>query len=361
MTPGSVHDRVGGTPSARSSRTDPTAAVEAEAPARGLVELRVEVEPPWPFRLGGGTADGLARRRGDSLQRLLHLDGERVHVGIVQPARDRVLFAARARTEEAAAEGIRRMRFATGVDDDFRPFYERFKQDPLIGRAVREHPRLRVRRRPVAWEALFGALTEQLIEFERAVSIQRRMIAVFGIRCPHTGLRDGPSAAAIAAEAPARLTSFDLAPKRAIALRRVAMEVASGRADLDGAMGAPAGSKLAEAAARRLLRIPEIGSWTVEMTALHGLGRHDVIGAGDLGFIKMVGRLKTGHPKARAEIAEVREFFAPYGEWKGLAGEYLRYAFARGLVSSDRTRPGRTPARAGTRWSAPAPPRSAAA
>ena len=325
------------------------------------VELRVEVTPPWPFRLGGGTADGLARRRGHSLQRLLHLCGERVHVGIVQPAPERVLFAARARTEEAAAEGIARMRFATGVDDDLRPFYDEFKDDPLIGRAVRAFPRLRVRRRPVPWEALFAAITEQLIEFERAVSIQRRMIAAFGVRCPETGLRDGPEPAAIAGVAPARLVSFDLAPKRAIALRRAAAEVAAGRADLERAMGAPAGSGLAEAAARRLLRIPEIGPWTVEMTALHGLGRHDVIAAGDLGYIKMVGTLLTGHPKARAEVAEVRELFAPYGAWKGLAGEYLRYAWARRLVTTPAPRrPDRPPARAGTRWSAPVP-RSAAA
>ena len=109
----------------------------------------------------------------------------------------------------------------------------------------------------------------------------------------------------------------------------------------------------------RLLAIPEIGTWTVEMLALHGLGRLDVIPAGDLGFIKMVGRLTTGHPKARAEVAEVREFFAPYGEWKGLAGEYLRYAWASGL-SPDLTRPGRAPRPEGTRWSAPAT-RSAAA
>jgi 3-methyladenine DNA glycosylase/8-oxoguanine DNA glycosylase len=318
-------------------------------------ELRVEVAPPWPFRLGGGTADGLARRRGASLQRLLHLEGEPVHVGVVQPAPDRVLFAARASSEAAAADGIRRMRFATGVDDDLRPFYERFKHDPVIGRAVRADPRLRVRRRPVPWEALFAAVTEQLIEFERAVAIQRRMIAVFGTRCAETGLRDGPAAAAIAAESPARLTSFDLAPKRAIALRRVAAEVASGRADLEAAMGSSPASGRAEAAARRLLAITDIGPWTVEMLALHGLGRHDVIAAGDLGYIKLVGRLTTGHPKARAEIAEVREFFAPYGEWKGLAGEYLRAGAAAGLLSSARTRPGRTPRRAGTRWSAPAP------
>jgi 3-methyladenine DNA glycosylase/8-oxoguanine DNA glycosylase len=329
------------------------------------VELRVEVTPPWPFRLGGGSADGLARRRGASLQRLLHLGGERVHVGVVQPAADRVLFAARARTEEAAADGIARMRFATGVDDDLRPFHERFKDDPLIGRAVRAHPRLRVKRRPVPWEALLAAVTEQLIEFDRAIAIQRRMIAALGHRCPETGLRDGPCAAAIAAEAPARLASFDLAPKRALALRRVAVEVAAGRADLEAAVGVPAGSGPAEAAARRLLRIPDVGPWTVEILALYGLGRHDVIPAGDLGFVKMVGRLTSGHPKGRAEVAEVREYFAPYGEWKGLAGEYLRYGWATGLVNRDGVtrdpiRRGPAPVRAGTRWSAPSP-RSAAA
>jgi len=328
-----------------------------------LIELRVEVVPPWPFRLGGGSADGLMRRRGDSVQRLLHLGGERVHVGIVQPAPDRVLFAARARTEQAAAEGIARMRFATGVDDDLRPFHDRFKSDPVIGRAVRAHPRLRVRRRPHPWEALFAAVTEQLIEFGEAVAIQRRMIAVFGHRCTETGLRDGPAPAVLAAESPARLASFDLAPKRAIALRRVAAEVAAGRADLEAAVGATRESGAAEAAARRLLTITDIGPWTVEMLALHGFGRHDVVAAGDLGFIKLVGRVTTGHPKARAEIAEVREFFEPYGEWKGLAGEYLRVAYASGLagdVSSARRRPGPAPRRAGTRWSAPVP-RSAAA
>ena len=52
-----------------------------------MIELRVEVVPAWPFRLGGGSADGLMRRRGASLQRLMHLRGERVHVGVVQPAR----------------------------------------------------------------------------------------------------------------------------------------------------------------------------------------------------------------------------------------------------------------------------------
>jgi 3-methyladenine DNA glycosylase/8-oxoguanine DNA glycosylase len=288
------------------------------------VELRVEVRPPWPFRLPGGSADGLTRRRGAALQRLLHIGGEPVLVGVVQPAADRVLFAARAETEAAAAEGIARLRFATSVDDDLRPFYDAYRDDPVIGAAVRENPRLRVRRKPVGWEALAAAVTEQLIEFERAVAIQRRLIARLGRRCARSGLRDAPLPAAVAGEAPARLVALDLAPKRALALRRCAREAAAGRVEL--------GQGGDDASLRRLLAIPEIGRWTVEMVALHGQGRYDRIPAGDLGFLKLVGRLATGNPRARADEAEVRGFFAPYGAWQGLAGEYVRYAGARGLI-----------------------------
>ena len=46
------------------------------------------------------------------------------------------------------------------------------------------------------------------------------------------------------------------------------------------------------------------------MVALHGLGRLDVVPAGDLGYLKLVGRLTTGNPRAVADEAEVRGFFA---------------------------------------------------
>ncbi len=304
-----------------------------------VTEVRVEVRPPWPFRLGGGSMDRLTRRRGAALQRLLRIEGEPVLVGMVQPARDRVLFAARGPSEAAAGAAIARMRFATGVDDDLRPFYDRFSGDPVIGRSVRSSYALRVRRKPQPWEALLAAITEQLIELERAMVIQKRLIGAFGYRCPATGLRDAPEPAVIAAQAPARLTSFDLAPKRAIAMRRCAEAVARGRVDLH------------DHDVRRLLAIRDIGPWTVEMLGLHGQGRMDVAPAGDLGFLKIVGRLLTGNPRARADEAQVREFLEPYGEWKGLAGVHLMHAAARGLIPA-RWSLGPRPRPAGTRWSA---------
>lgn len=297
-----------------------------------MVELRVEVRPPWPFRLGGATLDGLLRRRGASLQRLLHVDGVPVHVAALQPAPDRVVFGARSACERAAAAGIDRMRFATAVDEDYRAFHEAFRADPVIGRAVRRHPHVRPRRKPDPWEALYAAVTEQLIELGRATAIQRRMIAALGRRCHVTGLRDAPTPAAVAGVAPARLESFDLSPGRALTLCRVAREVATGRVDLN----APPH----EAGWRRLRAIPGIGAWTVEMLALYGQGRHDQVPAADVGFLKLVGRLATGNPRARADEAEVRGFFARYGEWRGLAGEYLVVAASRGMLRYPAAVPG---------------------
>jgi 3-methyladenine DNA glycosylase/8-oxoguanine DNA glycosylase len=285
------------------------------------IEQRVEVRPAGAFRLRGGGMDGLLRRRGGVLERLLHDGGEPVVVRVAQPARDRVVFGARARTHAAAAHGIERMRFALGVDEDLRAFHRRFARDPLIGRSLRRRPWLRVSRRPDPFEALAWAVCEQLIEYERAAAIERRLLASLGRRWvgwdgAASPLCDLPTPAALAGTAPALLESFDLAASRAIALVRVAREVARGRVDLQ--------SGEHERGWRRLRAIPGIGSWTVEMLALHGQGRHDQVPAGDVGLLKLVGRLLSGgDPYARAQEHEVREFFAPYGEWAGLAAAHL--------------------------------------
>ena len=112
------------------------------------VDLRVEVTPPWPFRIGRGSGDSILRRRGATLMRLLHIGEEPVLVAVAQTTPQRVLFAARSACERAAAAAIERMRFATGVDDDLRPFYDRFADDPVIGVAVRSRPHVRIHRRP---------------------------------------------------------------------------------------------------------------------------------------------------------------------------------------------------------------------
>jgi hypothetical protein len=76
-----------------------------------------------------------------------------------------------------------------------------------------------------------------------------------------------------------------------------------------------------------------------------------VVPAGDLGYLKLVGRLTTGNPRAVADEDEVRGFFARYDPWAGQAGQYLKFTRATMIPA---------PRRAGTRWSAAAPRRAAA-
>lgn len=305
-----------------------------------MVEVRREARPVWPLRLPGGGMDGVQRRVGSVLHRLLHVGDAPVVVRVAQPTAQRVVFGAEAERADLADEAIARMRFALGVDDDLRPFYERFRDDPLIGRSVRARPYLRVRRRPDPFEALAWAICEQLIEFERAAAIERRIVRTMGRVCARTGLRDLPSAATLARVAPVRLQALDLGASRALALRRAAREVASGRADLR----APDH----ERAWARLRAIPGIGPWTIEMLAVHGQGRLDQIPAADVGYLKLVGRAQSGSPHGRATEEEVRAFFAPYEGWAGLAGAH---ALATGWASAYSSRP--APRRAGTRSSAP--------
>ena len=291
-------------------------------------ELRIEVVPRSPFRLPAyGGRDGVLRRRGGVLERLLHLDGRPAVVRVAQTGERCVLFGAWAEDRAGAEAAIARMRFALAVDDDLGPFYERFRDDPLIGASLRRRPWLRISRRPVAFEALAWAICEQLIQTSEAHRIQARIVRAFGPQCSQTGLRDVPAAETLARCAPARLESFELAGRRSIALVRAAREVAAGRIDLESADHEPGW--------RRLLAIPSIGRWTVEMLALHGQGRYDVIPAGDLGFLKAIGRARSGgDPAARAQEAEVRALFHRYGEWRGLAGAHALSAPPAALAAA---------------------------
>jgi 3-methyladenine DNA glycosylase/8-oxoguanine DNA glycosylase len=279
----------------------------------GAVEVRIEVRPRWPYRLSRRVGlDGLSRIRNGVLHRLLHAGDEPVWIRVAQLSGGSVLFGARAQEREAAEWGIERMRVALGVDQNLRAFYDRFRFDSLIGPAVRTDPGLRVAGRPEPFEALAWTVCEQLIEYERASAIQRRIVARLGRRCAESGLRDSPPAAVLAAQAPALLASFDLAPARALTLIRAAREVASGRVDLL--------ARDHERGWRRLRAISGIGSWTIQTLALTGQGRLDQLPAGDLAYMKLVGRLRGGDPRARATEEEVERFFEPYAPWAGLAG-----------------------------------------
>lgn len=273
--------------------------------------------PVGPYRLPGPGRDGVMVARGGALVRALWVGDEEVLVRTWAAGRA-VRIRAEAETRDAAALAIERMRFALGTDHDLGDFQRRFRWDPLIGPVIRRRPWVRPRRRPEPFEALAWAVCEQLIESGRAAAIERKIVRRHGRRSACGTLRAPPSAAALARRSPAELDACGLAPKRSIALVRVAREVASGRADLSQH----------EPVWKRLRAIPNIGNWTLEMLAVAGQGRDDQLPALDVAYLKYVG-LAAGLGR-RATEEEVRQFFAPYGEYAALAGCYaLQRRFLR--------------------------------
>jgi DNA-3-methyladenine glycosylase II len=262
--------------------------------------------------------------------RLMQVEGSPILVRAWQPARRRVLVRAEAVdpatvsvpppvTEPLRPPGpnelavaAERMRFALGVDDDLTEFYRQFRRDPLLGPLIRRRPHLRPRRRPWPWEALAWALVTQLIESGRAAGIQRRIVRRWGARVGGGAgeLRDVPSAGLIGGRAPAELEAMGLSPGRSVALAVVGRQIAAGRVRPE-----EPGSD------RRLLAVAGIGPWTIQCLGLFGRGDPDSLPAGDLMFLKLVGRLaRLGR---RATVEEVEEFYAPYAPFRGLAGAWM--------------------------------------
>ena len=265
---------------------------------------------PGPFRLRAADRDGVMRRRDGVLTRLVHHEDEPAVVR-AWPVAGAVRIQAEAGSRDAAAHAIERMRFALNLDHDLRPFRRAFKRDPLLGPILRRMPWLRPWRAAEPFQALAWAVTEQLIETERAWEIQRRLAWRYGRRSACGTLVDAPSAAGLAARSQPELQACDLSAGRSRALIEASRGVARGHVDLTK----PADSR------RRLLTIRGIGPWTVEKLGLHGQGDDDQLPAGDLAYIKLVGKL-AGLGR-RAEVREVREFFAPYEPFRALAGIYL--------------------------------------
>jgi 3-methyladenine DNA glycosylase/8-oxoguanine DNA glycosylase len=301
--------------------------------------IEVEVGPRSPFRLPRLTGgDRLIRVRGAGFERLVITGNAAVVVTVRPAARGRYLFTAEAVSpnrvsgpgsgelveagEEQLLDAISRMRFAIGIDLDLAPIRELFGHDPLLAPAITGLSPGRPHRRPYPWEALLWAITEQLIEYKRAAAIQRRMILRWGMRVEDDLVPAGrrrrqsdalfnvPTPEAIAGASPAELEGCGLSARRAIAMIKVAREVATGRTDLED-----------EAFDKRLLAISEIGPWTIAGLSLRGRGDPDALLAGDLGQVKLVGYVnRLGRI---ADIEEVEAFYEKYAPYRGLVGEYM--------------------------------------
>ena len=278
------------------------------------------VRPRGPFSLRASTrlvGDATRRFDGRILVCLFELDGRLERAACWQETDGAI--ALRALSEN----GLERLRSVLPLDKDHSEFLQRFANDELLGRAVRELRGKRPLRLGSVTHALLRAVCGQLIEAKIARRIEFRLIR-------ETSLSDGvlytpPSPESFCAFAPAELQRFGLSARKAATLVRLCRTV-----DLERLREAPP-----EGVAQRLERERGLGPWSVGVIGLQGLGCYHFGLVGDLGLIKLC----TALLGRRAEADDTAELLARYGEWQGLASTYLLAGMAAGLlpVRNERT------------------------
>jgi len=266
--------------------------------------LEDAVRPPWPSEAPRSAGPGgLLRIRGNVVTRAMP-SGAVAHAAW---RGEEVLLRAEAESDELAEDALTRMRFVLALDDDLAPFHRAYARDPLLGRALRARPRLRVLRKPAPFEALMNAICEQLIDTQAAGNIIWALVHSLGRRHA-SGAWMAPEPDAL--DNPPALIRAGLAPTRARTLARVSRAVARGEID----PGSPDRARLAA--------IPGVGPWTLAHLDLFGRGIYDVPLHADVGmrnaYARMAG-VRTGSV-SEDEFAEVLDRYRP---WQGLAAMYI--------------------------------------
>jgi len=266
--------------------------------------LEDAVRPVWPSEAPRSAGPGgLLKIRGNVVSRAMPS-------GAIAKAAwrgEEVLLRAEAESDELAEDALTRMRFVLALDDDLAPFHRAYARDPLLGRALKARPRLRVLRKPAPFEALMNAICEQLIDTQAAGNIVWALVRSLGRRHP-SGAWMAPEPDAL--DNPPALVRAGLAPSRARTLARVSRAVARGEID----PGSPDRARLAA--------IPGVGPWTLAHLDLFGRGIYDVPLQADVGmrnaYARMAG-VRTGSVTEQ-EFAEVLDRYRP---WQGLAAMYM--------------------------------------
>jgi 3-methyladenine DNA glycosylase/8-oxoguanine DNA glycosylase len=204
-------------------------------------------------------------------------------------------------------EALVKLRFVLAADDDQGEFLRRFRDDPLIGNAVRSMGGMRPIRTATVVHSLLKAVCGQLIDSRSARLLEAKLVR---LACDeHEGLRLPPGRETFQRFTRAELARHGLVSRKGSALLRLTKEL-----DLERLHGVST-----EVAARRIERERGLGPWSAGMVCLYGLGRYECGLVGDLGLVKLV----SAQRGRRVETEETREILEPYEEWAGLASVYM--------------------------------------
>lgn len=226
---------------------------------------------------------------------------------------------------------------ALGAAQPVARFYRSFREDPVIGAAIRDFRGLRGAGVPSLWEALVTAILAQQVNLHFAYDIRRELAETFGKRArfESEGFIAFPTPESMGGETPATLRRFRLSESKAKAIHGLASAFTEGTL-VENEVAALGD----EEAIERLTAFRGVGRWTAEIALLRGLGRADIFPAGDLGVVKYLAQGLLGR-KERAKEDAMRRYAERWEPFRGLALVYgyaelnRRKAMARAAASRE--------------------------
>jgi 3-methyladenine DNA glycosylase/8-oxoguanine DNA glycosylase len=276
-----------------------------------LIDLSVRPRGPYSLALSAAGSSDATRVFRDGVLTCVLRVGERV-----EPARAWQVPDGTLRLQGVSEEGIARLRLVLAVDDDHSEFVRRYRDDELLGRAVRALHGLRPLRVGSVAQALLRALCGQLIEAKRAWQLEKRIVRA--VTPAHGLLHAPPTQAELCQLSPAELRRLGLHAQRGATLVRVCASF-----DLEKLHRVPTETVLA-----RLERERGLGPWSAALIAGDGLGRWERGLVGDLNLFKLCRLLHGREPTHEDTVA----LLAPYAEFGALAFTYLMKGWSRGLL-----------------------------
>ena len=270
-----------------------------------LLETTIAPVQPYSLALSARMKSDATRFLRDGVLTIAYEAGEAPALARVAQKPDGKLDA---RIESAEPdEALAKLRFILAADDDHGEFLHRFRDDPLIGNAVKTLRGMRPIRTATVVHSLLKAVCGQLIESKAARLLEARLIRL--ATPEHEGLRLPPQRDTFQRFTRAELARHGLVSRKSSALLRLTTEL-----DLERLHGVST-----DVAARRIERERGLGPWSAGMICLYGLGRYECGLVGDLGLVKLV----SAERGRWVETEETRELLEPYGEWAGLASVYM--------------------------------------
>ncbi len=205
-----------------------------------------------------------------------------------------------------------------GLDFDLVGFYQRVKDDPILGPLTERFHGMRPTLSPDLFEILITSITAQQINLQFAFTVRSRLIRRYGETLNYKGEKyfAFPTLEKLSRSRVQTLRKLQFTERKAEYIIDLSKRIRDGNLNLTNLQTASE-----EEIHETLTQSRGIGRWTVDWFLARGLGRGSAFPAGDLGVAKAVQHFYFNEEKQAEE--KLRDFAKRWGEFTNLATHYL--------------------------------------